>query len=105
MPLGKFIMERDEAAACIPTRYARIRQFRSQTKPLNQEDSCLTYMNVVMDGILELQDGQIVLEGRCIVLPVHDDTFHVLRDGALRFQVTRDVELAKHCYERGKEAV
>lgn len=61
-------------------------------------------MRIELDGMFELQQRQIVLERRRIVLPVHYDPLHVPADGPLALPVPGDVEFPEDGDQRGQEA-
>lgn len=60
---------------------------------------------VVADRWFELKQGDVVLERGRVVLPVHDDPFHVLADAAFRFHFAADVVLAEYCHQVGQKPV
>lgn len=62
-------------------------------------------MRVIVNGTLELEQGQVILERGRIVFTVHQNAFHVLRYRALGLQLAGDVKLTEHGDERGEESV
>lgn len=61
-------------------------------------------MGVKLNWLLQLEQRQIVLEGRGVVLPVHYDPLHVAADRPLVVQVARDVQLPEDGHQGGEEA-
>jgi len=60
-------------------------------------------MGIELHWSVQFQQGQIVFEGGRIVLPVDDDTLHILRHRALTLQVAGDVEFAHDGHQWGQE--
>lgn len=63
------------------------------------------YVLIVVDRRLELQQGYVVLESRRVVLPMDDDTFHVLADAPLGLDLAADVILAENCHQVRQKSV
>lgn len=60
-------------------------------------------VQIVADGRLELQQGYVVFERGRVVLPVHDDAFHVFADAPLGFHFAADVVLAENGHQVRQE--
>lgn len=61
-------------------------------------------MGVVLHWTVQLQQRQIIFKGGRIILPMDDDSLHILRHRTLALQVAGDIELAHNGYQRGQES-
>lgn len=64
----------------------------------------LTYVRVIANRRFKLQNCQIVLESRCIILSMNDDPLNVLRHGTLRLEITRYIILSEHGNQRRQKS-
>lgn len=61
-------------------------------------------MRIKVNGTLQFQESQVVLERCRIIGSVDDNSFDILRYGALLLKLSRDVEFSKHGHQIRQES-